>query len=245
MGIELANENGTLGQFASNAGYSDLIEIAQSIPALKKFFDDANTEDVQPVISALERVTSPPDVANTAHQLAALMHGQDLVFITNGTFDGDDEDGDVEKSDFDFTGQVVKIDSVHHLVFGWFSIVEINGKELTDTQGDIISEETIEFSAYDYVLYARKAGQMHESGHDGQALGVGRLVESCVFTHEKQIAMLNSLHDQGITDALLDLRCVGWWGGFKVDDETVWDRIQNGDLKAFSIGGKGKRDPRP
>jgi hypothetical protein len=242
MSIELANEHETLGQFASNQGFSDLIEVAQAIPVLKVFFDNANTEDTPLVIAALERITSPPDVEATARQLAALMHGQDLVFITNGTYDGDDEE--VDKTDFDFTGQVVKIDPVHHLVFGWFSIVEIEGKELTDTQGDIITSETIEFSAYDYVLHARKAGEMHGAGDDGKALGIGRLVESCVFTHEKQMAMLKSLHDQGITDALLDLRCVGWWGGFKIEDEGVWDRIQNSDLRAFSIGGRGKRSAR-
>ena len=150
-------------------------------------------------------------------------------------------ESDVDKHDFDFTGQVVKLDSDHHLVFGWFSIVEINGKEITDTQGDIITPETLEFSAYDYVLYARKAGEMHEAGNDGLAIGRGRLVESCVFTHEKQMAMVTSLHDQGITDAVLDLRCVGWFGGFKIDDQDTWDKIQSGELKAFSIGGVGKR----
>lgn len=243
MSIELANEEGTLGQFASNKGYSDLIEVCQAIPVLSKFFDDANTEDVSGIESALNNITSPPDVVTTAHQLAALMYGQDLVYITNGTYDK----SDVDKSEheFDFTGQVVKVDKIHHLVFGWFSIVQIDGKEITDTQGDIITPETIEFSAYDYVLYARKGGEMHQSGDDGEAIGIGRLVESCVFTSEKQTAMLSSLHDQGITDALLDLRCVGWWGGFKIDDDDVWDKIQNGDLKAFSIGGRGKRDPRP
>ena len=92
MSIELANEYGSLGQFASNSGYSDLIEVSQAIPTLKKFFDDANTEDVPAVESALERITSPQDVVTTAQQLAALMHGQDLVYITNGTYDKPDED---------------------------------------------------------------------------------------------------------------------------------------------------------
>ena len=82
---------------------------------------------------------------------------------------------------------------------------------------------------------------MHEAGNDGLAIGRGRLVESCVFTHEKQMAMVKSLHDQGITDAVLDLRCVGWFGGFKIDDQDTWDKIQSGELKAFSIGGVGKR----
>lgn len=243
MSIELANAGGVLGQFASNKGYSDLIDVCQAIPVLKKFFDDANTEDVPGVEDALNRITTPPDVVSTAHQLAALMHGQDLVYITNGTYDKDDVDKNANT--FDFTGSVIKVDAEHHLVFGWFSIVQIDGKEITDTQGDIISPETIEFSAYDYVLHARKGGEMHQQGEDGTALGIGRLVESCVFTHEKQTAMLNSLHDQGITSAVLDLRCVGWWGGFRVDSEPVWQRILNGDLKAFSIGGRGKRDPRP
>ena len=158
----------------------------------------------------------------------------------DGTYDKDDED--VTKSDFRLVGDIVKLDRVQHLVFGWASIVTVDGKEICDTQGDIISSMTMEDAAYDFVLTARKGGEMHETGADGTARGVSRLVESIAFTREKQIAMLSSLHEQGITNAMVDLGCEGWWVGFYIDNPGTWSRIESGELKAFSIGGKGKRD---
>ena len=148
----------------------------------------------------------------------------------------------VEKRDgqFEIEGDIVKVDKAQHLVFGWFSVVSIAGKPLVDTQGDVITPETLEASAYHFVLHARAAGAMHESDKDGEVKGIGRLVESVVFTKEKQEAMLQSLKDQGI-DAELNLGCDAWWGGFFVESTEVWDQVTSGHLKAFSIGGRGAR----
>jgi hypothetical protein len=148
----------------------------------------------------------------------------------------------VEKADIDFEieGTIVKVDQQEHLVFGWFSIVEVNGRPIEDTQGDMITPATIEASAYDFVLNARTGGEMHEPGADGEIRGVGRLVESCVFTTDKVNAMVESLRKQGI-EATIDLRCIPWWGGMKIDDPDTWAQIVTGDLRAWSIGGKGKR----
>jgi hypothetical protein len=142
--------------------------------------------------------------------------------------------------DFEISGQICKVDAAQHLVFGWFSVVEIDGIPIEDTQEDIIWPHTIEDSAYDFVLNARKAGEMHEDGNNGEVRGVGRLVESCVFTAEKVKAMIQSLRDQGI-EAVIDLHCICWWGGMKIDDPATWAKITTGELRAWSIGGKGKR----
>ena len=92
MSIELFSDKGELGQFASNGGYSDLIAASQKDPVLKKFFDDANTEDTTKVAEALRTLHSSDDVEKTAKILAGLMEDQDLVYISNGTYDKDDED---------------------------------------------------------------------------------------------------------------------------------------------------------
>lgn len=97
MSLELFNDKGELGQFASSGGYSDLIAASQKDPVLKKFFNDANTEDTSKVVSALKSLKSSDDVEQTAKTLADLMEDQDLVYISNGTYDKDDED--VEKED--------------------------------------------------------------------------------------------------------------------------------------------------
>jgi broad specificity phosphatase PhoE/2'-5' RNA ligase/cation transport regulator ChaB len=142
--------------------------------------------------------------------------------------------------DFEIVGEIIKLDKPRQIAFGWFSVVEIEGRPVQDTQGDVITEETIETTAYDFVLNARKGGEMHEQNGDGEVRGVGRLIESVVFTREKQAAMLASLQAQKI-DASLDLHCVCWWGGMKIDNSDTWDKVTAGELRAWSIGGRGKR----
>lgn len=133
------------------------------------------------------------------------------------------DSGDVEWSKpFD----IVKVDGDDkQQVFGWASISSIGGEDVVDKQDDIIPEDELERAAYDYVLYHRQQGDMHER------MGVGRVIESMMFTKEKQ----------GLLGIDLDL--VGWWIGFKVDDPGVWKRIKAGDLPEFSIGGKATREP--
>lgn len=148
----------------------------------------------------------------------------------------------VKKSaDVEIAGTVAKVDQAQHIVFGWFSVISVGGKPVVDTQDDIISAETLESAAYSFVLDSRVAGEMHQDGKDGEIRGVGRLVESVVFTSEKVGAMVQSLKDQGIA-ATIDLGCVAWWGGMKIDDPKVWEAVTAGNLKAWSIGGKAKRD---
>ena len=146
----------------------------------------------------------------------------------------------LSKGEFEFTGMITKVDKDRHLVFGFFSVVSIEGVPVTDTQGDQITEATIEDAAYQFTLNSRTGGEMHTTDGAGDVVGVGRLVESVVFTLEKQAAMVGCLHDQGIS-AVLDLHCVAWWGGFYIESQAVWDRITTGQLRGFSIGGKGKR----
>lgn len=127
----------------------------------------------------------------------------------------------VEKS---FQAEIVKVNKDKQLVFGWVTVAEEPiGKPLVDRQGDVISVDDMEKMAYDFTLNCRTAGSMHEK------VGVGKLVESMVFTEEKQKAL-------GI-----DLEKVGWWCGFKITDPDVWAKVKSGELPAFSIHGKGIR----
>jgi cation transport regulator ChaB len=129
---------------------------------------------------------------------------------------------------------ITKIDEEQRLVFGFFSINKIDGELVEDLQGDYIPTESLEKAAYDFVLNARIAGERHIRK------GVGRLVESIVFTEEKQKAIGECLRKQGIS-ASINLGCEGWFGGFKIDNEEVWKMVVSGEYPAFSIGGKGKR----
>ena len=128
----------------------------------------------------------------------------------------------------DFT--IFKADDEKHLVFGWASIsVTIDGEELEDRQHDIIEPEDLEEAAYEYVLNFRDTGEEHNDTMRKK----GRLVESCVFTKEKQRAI-------GIPDGSIP---VGWWVGFKIDDDAAWERVKSGMYKMFSIEGRANRKP--
>jgi len=106
------------------------------------------------------------------------------------------------------------------LIFGWASVVEKGGVAVIDSQDDVIPVAELENAAYEFVLHSRQQGDMHAT------VGVGRLVESMVFTKEKQ-------------DVLgIDLGMVAWWTGFRVDCPDVWAAHKRGDRPEFSIGGQ-------
>lgn len=138
------------------------------------------------------------------------------------------EEGETLMKDNDF--KILKADDDQRLVFGWASVViTVDGEELEDRQHDMIDPEELEEAAYEYVLNFRDTGEEHLPGYRKK----GKLVESCVFTHEKQRAM-------GIPEGILP---VAWWIGFKIDDEATWQRIKDGTYKMFSIEGKAQREP--
>lgn len=134
--------------------------------------------------------------------------------------------GRTNKRDDEFSRafEIKKIDEDQHLVFGWASVWTAGGEYVVDKQDDIIPPDEGEKAAYDFVLNSRSQGDMHER------MGVGRCVESMVFTKQKQ-------------DALgVDLGMEGWWIGFFVDCPETWSLIKSGARPEFSVGGKATRE---
>lgn len=125
-------------------------------------------------------------------------------------------------SDDDVT-MIVKISEIKpdkQEAFGWASVIEENGVPVIDLQDHVIESSTLEDAAYDFMLNSRIAGEMHER------MDIGRMIESMVFTKEKQAAL-------GI-----DLGKVGWWVGVKIFDADVFAKVKSGERSAFSIAGK-------
>lgn len=120
-------------------------------------------------------------------------------------------------------GQVRQTTSTWHLLAN--VAIRADGEEIEDWQEDIIEPEELENAAYQYVLLYREGGEMHERG------GAAVLVESVVFTEEKIQAM-------GIPAGTLP---IGWWIGFKVTDEDVWEKVKDGTYPMFSIEGEAER----
>jgi len=122
--------------------------------------------------------------------------------------------------------KIMKSDNEKKLAFGWASVsMRVDGEVIEDWQKDIVEPEELESAAYEYVLLYRESGEMHERG------GAAVLIESVVFTEEKMQAM-------GIPAGTLP---VGWWIGFKVLDDDVWEKVKNGTYPMFSIEGEAER----
>ena len=123
---------------------------------------------------------------------------------------------------------IAKIDDDQRLVFGWASVsVTKDGEQVEDSQGDIIDPADLETAAYEFVLKFREANAMHVGPV------VGHLVESFVATPEK-------LEKMGLA---ADALPTGWWAGWKIADDEVWQGIKSGHYQMFSIEGHGQRVP--
>jgi len=122
---------------------------------------------------------------------------------------------------------VMKSDDDRRLVFGWASVaVRVTGEVIEDYQEDIVEIDELEQAAYNYTADFGTAGEMHERG------GVGRLIESVVFTKEKAAAL-------GIPEGYMP---EGWWVGFRIDDADVWQKVKDGTYSMFSIEGTATRE---
>lgn len=118
---------------------------------------------------------------------------------------------------------VVKADAEQHLVTGWASVIEEDGKPVVDWQGDVMSEEDLVKAAHGFVSNYRVGKTMHSGAP------TSNIVDSVVFTKDLQKAL-------GV-----DLGKVGWLITTKVSDPDTWEKVKKGELKAFSIGGSGVR----
>jgi hypothetical protein len=123
---------------------------------------------------------------------------------------------------------IAKVDEDRRLVFGWASVsLAKDGSLVEDREGDTIDPRDLEDAAYEFVLEFGEANVAH-SGPT-----VGRLVESFVSTPDKLAGM-------GLA---ADALPVGWWAGWRIDDDDAWAGVKDGRYQAFSIEGRAERVP--
>jgi hypothetical protein len=124
---------------------------------------------------------------------------------------------------FGVTFEFEKADTTGRFVRGWASVVSENGQAVEDWQGDIISIDEIRKAAHQFVTDARVAKAMHEGGK------VGEVVESVIIDDAFAKAL-------GVSDGRR-----GWWIGMEITDPAIQEQVRIGKLRAFSIGGRGRR----
>ena len=135
-------------------------------------------------------------------------------------------DGEV---DIIWNAEIAKADSDKQQIFGWASVVELDGQPVVDLQGDYISVDEMEKAGYEYVMKSRKGGDMHLRDN-WSPIQKSEMIESFIVTPEKREAM-------GLPDSVPS----GWWVGFKVQDPEVWAKVKSGERTGFSIHGHGRR----
>ena len=124
----------------------------------------------------------------------------------------------------DVEGTILKADEEQRLVWGWASVVSEDGVPLIDRQGDVITADTMVKAANKFMEDVRVGKLMHAGGQ------IGLVVHSLPLT--KEIGDSLGVHSDR----------EGWIVAFKVQDDEVWESVKSGQLKAFSIGGKAKRE---
>lgn len=115
------------------------------------------------------------------------------------------------------TASIYKTDEELQIV--WGVVLEPYTK---DSQGDIISADTIRKTAHDYMSKSRVVGHQHKERADAVP------VESWI-AHD-DLTMNGNPVKKG-----------SWIMGVHVRNGDMWQRVKNGELTGFSIGGFGTR----
>lgn len=126
--------------------------------------------------------------------------------------------------DVTLTANIAKVNDEERMVYGFASVAKDGDKTLVDRQGDMISEVELVKMAHRFIKGARHGKVMHA----GKPMA--EIVESVVLRPEVAKAL-----------GLENFTKTAWVIGMKVHDDATWERVKKGELKAFSIGGKGKR----
>jgi len=93
-----------------------------------------------------------------------------------------------------------------------------------DTQKDFVRPDELRKAAWDFMAKSRTVGNQH------QGPAKAEVVESFVAPMDMAV------DGEKITKG-------SWVLAVRVKDDTIWKAVQNGELNAFSIGGKGLRTP--
>jgi len=128
-------------------------------------------------------------------------------------------------TDFTAQGQILKFGTDdERIVWGWASVVTDKGVPVVDSHGDVISPQTMMKSATEFMHSMRVTKEMHSGGK------IGEFIHSFPLTAEIAKAF-------GIT-----CEKEGWIVACKVHDDKTWAKVKSGELRAFSIGGRAKRE---
>jgi hypothetical protein len=209
---------------------------------------DANTKACQSILGILNGAmggTDIPDTAKTEIRATAEHHLKDAGVDINKSSDPyknevsesvyidsiyKNVDESIYRDAYAYVDVSVNVDikksTDEGLVSGWANVaINKDGSIPLDWQGDVVSPETLEKAAINFMADYRQSGEMHKGDSKGD------VVESIVFTKEKQEAI-------GIPPGTVP---EGWFITVKVADPVAFAKVKSGTYKMFSIQGRAKR----
>jgi hypothetical protein len=131
------------------------------------------------------------------------------------------EDKPAEKSDeFKEELQICKLDVAKQIVYGAFLI-----PNKADHAGDVISSEDVEKVAHEFLTKYREIDEMHHK----------EKTEADII--ESAIAWENGMKYYG-----KEIPIGTWFGAVKVYNKNIWEKIEAGIYKGFSVRITGKRE---
>lgn len=130
-------------------------------------------------------------------------------------------------------GLICKVDTEKRQAFGWAYVThDKDGSVVIDKSGEYVDDvEELEKAAYHFVQNSRVGGHWHRRTDEDLPVHVSDLIESFVTSPDK-------IEKMGIPPGIVP---TGWWVGFKINDDEVWEKVRNGELRSFSVHGRGKK----
>lgn len=129
---------------------------------------------------------------------------------------------------FNHVVSICKVDPTRRVVKG-----PVLRPEIRDRQGTIMSADVILDAAHDFLTRLNAdqdpstPGFMHKEFNRDLVI-----VESYITDHDQDYD-LKSGDSCNVPEG-------SWMMGVKVNDDTIWDGVQNGTFKGFSIGGRAR-----
>ena len=129
-----------------------------------------------------------------------------------------------------FPARIAKADGARQIAYA--VVLEPRTEANPDSQGDWYTAEDIEKAAHDFLAEVAKGEAYPDLMHEDGCPPIGDLVES-------YIAPVDFAWGEG--ERAQVVKAGSWVAAVHYPDPAVWDRVQKGELAAFSVGGIGKR----
>lgn len=116
--------------------------------------------------------------------------------------------------------QITKADDSRHAVFGFPYICEKDGVQVIDHSKEFITKDDLETAAYQFMLGSREGDEFHTTEVKAQC------IES-MFVDAEKLAAMGLKYDEA--------EYVGWWAGFHIDDDDLYEKAKDGTYPMMSI----------